>query len=72
MSLIILRSRGCTRSPFHTYPPLRLRLARSLAKHRVCELVGSSVVDPDPDWIRIQVGPWIRIRIQEGKNDPQK
>jgi hypothetical protein len=22
----------------------------------------------DPDWIRIQWGPWIRIRIQEGKN----
>ena len=27
---------------------------------------------PDPDWIRIQSGQWIRIRIQEGKNDPQK
>jgi hypothetical protein len=26
----------------------------------------------DPDWIRIQSGYWIRIRIQEGKNDPQK
>ena len=26
----------------------------------------------DPDWIRIQSGQWIRIRIQEGKNDPQK
>ncbi len=26
--------------------------------------------DPDPDWIRIQSGLWIRI--QEGKNDPQK
>ncbi len=40
----------------------------------LCELVGSSFVDPDPypDWIRIQLGPWIRIRIQEGKNDPQK
>jgi hypothetical protein len=25
----------------------------------------------DPDWIRIQSGPWIRIRIQEGKNDLQ-
>jgi hypothetical protein len=30
------------------------------------------VVDPDPDWIRVQSGLWIRIRIQEGKNDPQK
>jgi hypothetical protein len=39
--------------------------------------------DPDPDWIRIQFGQWIRtrhpvfgirirIRIQEGKNDTQK
>ena len=27
---------------------------------------------PDPDWIRIQSGQWIGIRIQEGKNDPQK
>jgi hypothetical protein len=34
----------------------------------------SRVVDPEPDpyWIRIQSGLWIRIRIQEGKNDPQK
>jgi hypothetical protein len=34
------------------------------------------VADPDPDWILIQLGQWIRIRIrvriQEGKNDPQK
>ncbi len=34
----------------------------------------SRVADPDPypdlDWIRIQSGQWIRI--QEGKNDPQK
>jgi hypothetical protein len=32
------------------------------------------VVDPDPDqyWIRIQLEAWIRIRIQEGKNDPKK
>jgi hypothetical protein len=26
-----------------------------------------SVSDPDPDWVRIQSGQWIRIRIQEGK-----
>jgi hypothetical protein len=26
----------------------------------------------DPDWIRIQSGQWIGIRIQEGKNDLQK
>jgi hypothetical protein len=30
------------------------------------------VADPDPYWIRIQSGQWNRIRIQEGKNDPQK
>jgi hypothetical protein len=24
---------------------------------------------PDPNWIRTQSGQWIRIRIQEGKND---
>ncbi len=30
----------------------------------------SRVPDPDPDWIRIQSGQWIRIRIL--KNDPQK
>ncbi len=28
--------------------------------------------DPNPDWIRISSGQWIRIMIQEGKNDPQK
>jgi hypothetical protein len=26
----------------------------------------------DQNWILIQSGQWIRIRIQEGKNDPQK
>jgi hypothetical protein len=32
------------------------------------------VSNPDPDWIRIQSGQWIRILIQnpEGRNDPQK
>jgi hypothetical protein len=30
----------------------------------------SSVVDPDPVWVWIQWGPWIRI--QEGKNDHKK
>ena len=28
------------------------------------------VVDPDPDWIRIQSGLWIRIRIQNPDPDP--
>ncbi len=34
----------------------------------------TSVSDPDPDWIWIQLGQWIRIwiRIQDDKNDPQK
>jgi hypothetical protein len=41
---------------------------------RIRKSLFSSVVDPDPYWIRIQWGPWtwIRIRIQGGKNDPQK
>jgi hypothetical protein len=34
--------------------------------------VAGRVADPDPDWIRTQSGQWIRIRIQEGKNEPQK
>jgi hypothetical protein len=28
------------------------------------------VSDPDPDWIRIQSGPWIRIRIRNPDPDP--
>jgi hypothetical protein len=43
-------------------------------------MLTSRVADPDldPNWIRIQSGQWIRIRIrnpdriQEGKNDLQK
>jgi hypothetical protein len=37
-------------------------------------MLKSKVADPDPDpnWIRIQSSQWIRIRIQEGKNYPQK
>jgi hypothetical protein len=31
------------------------------------ELAVNGVVDPDPDWIMIQWGRWIRIRIQMGK-----
>jgi hypothetical protein len=27
---------------------------------------------PDPDWIRIKSGQWIRIRTQEGQIDPLK
>jgi hypothetical protein len=40
-------------------------------KHiRGYDILYSRVSDPDPDWIRIQSGQWIRN--QEGKNDPQK
>ncbi len=39
-------------------------------------VLSSSVSDPDLDWIRIQSGQWIRIRIRdpdpEDKNDPAK
>jgi hypothetical protein len=35
-------------------------------------IVPSSVTYSYPYWIRIKSGQWIRIRIQEGKNDPQK
>ncbi len=30
----------------------------------------SRVADPDPDWIRIQSGQWIRIRIRNPDPDP--
>jgi hypothetical protein len=36
------------------------------------EQIKGSVVDTDPDWTRIEWDPWVRIRIQEGKNNPQK
>jgi hypothetical protein len=32
--------------------------------------VSTRVVDPDPDWIRIQSGLWIRIRNPEPDPDP--
>ncbi len=44
----------------------------------MCQLVSCSVSVPDPDpvWTGIKSGQWfrilIRIRIQEGRNDPQK
>jgi hypothetical protein len=38
--------------------------------------LAARVADPDSNWIRIQSGQWIRIRIRnpdpEGKNYPQK
>jgi hypothetical protein len=30
------------------------------------------VADPDPDWIRIQLGQWIRIRIRNPDPGGQK
>jgi hypothetical protein len=30
----------------------------------------SNIMDPEPDWIRIQRGPWIRILIRIRKTDP--
>jgi hypothetical protein len=36
------------------------------------ERLKGSVVDPDPGWIRIEWGPWIRIQIQEGKKKTTK
>ncbi len=37
--------------------------------HRV-QYTGTSVSHPDPDWIQIQSGPWIRIRICNTDPDP--
>ncbi len=41
------------------------------------DYISASVSDPDPNWFRFKSGQWIRIwgiriRIQEGRNDPQK
>ncbi len=47
----------------HTLVKVRFRLRQHLP------IVCSSV--SDPDWILIQSGQWIRIRILEGKNYPQ-
>jgi hypothetical protein len=35
-------------------------------------MIKKETTQTDPDWIWIQSGQWIRIRIQGGKNDPQK
>jgi hypothetical protein len=45
-------------------------LARWLLASKWENIPSIRVADPDPDWIRIESGQWIRI--QEGKNDPQK
>ncbi len=33
-------------------------------------LAKSSVMEPDPDWIQTQSGPWIRIRMHNPERDP--
>jgi hypothetical protein len=52
-------------------PVLQARLLLSLRiLHRCTIKPVFRIQDPDPNWMRIQSGQWIRI--QEGKNDPQK
>jgi hypothetical protein len=43
-----------------------------LESYRIMPEVLTRIADPDPNWIRIQSGQWIRIRIQEDKNYSQK
>ncbi len=38
--------------------------------HYLC--IFSSVSDPDLDWIRIQIGAWIRIRNPDPDPDPAR
>ena len=38
----------------------------------VCTVPIPSVLDPDPDWIRIQSGQWIRIRNPDPEPGGQK
>jgi hypothetical protein len=50
------------RSFFHCCTLLAINISFTLPTNNVS----------DPDWIQIQSGQWIRIRIQEGESDPQK
>ncbi len=44
---------------------------RRYALHRpLIAATTTRVTDPDPDWIRIQSGQWIRIRIRNPDPDP--
>jgi hypothetical protein len=52
-----------------TPPTLQKNKIVSLKKWLWLYFVRTSVSDPDPDWIRIESGQLIRIRIQEGKNE---
>jgi hypothetical protein len=52
---------------------LTLSLVHPRCYKQLIELLGrhrSNVVDPDPDRIRIQWGPWIRIGIRIRNTDP--
>jgi hypothetical protein len=49
-------------------PPGQPSNIQTTTQGRKTERLIFSVSDPDPDWIQIQSGQWIRIRIQEGKN----
>jgi hypothetical protein len=51
-------------------PPSMGADGKFTCRDRIQCCVSASV--SDPEWIQIQSSQWIRIRIQEGKNDPQK
>ncbi len=63
-----------------TVPRLKLDLAQLPPSTQALELLHQAafryhtlfirVSDPDPDWIRIQSGQWIRIRIRNPDPDP--
>jgi cell shape-determining protein MreC len=49
-----------------------LKAAQHQLQSATSAQVLTGVADPDPDWIRIQSGQWIRIRNPDpgGQNDP--
>jgi hypothetical protein len=63
--------RSSRRTRVQVFFPLK-KLSYFLSLDDFVEVAKSSVSDPDRDLFLIQSGQWIRIRIQEGKNDPQK
>jgi hypothetical protein len=56
----------------HHQDNLTVRDPQSLHAPAIISCISSSVVDTDHDWIRIQWGPWIRIRIliRDPETDP--
>jgi hypothetical protein len=56
--------------PYSDSPPGTMRLCLNVTKTKLQARVGTKSRVADPDWIRIQLGQWIRI--QEGKNYPEK